>query len=220
MTMQIPKEWTFNSGEVAKHFETHVREQLPWYDLVTDAIVHIARHYIPVNGVVYDIGASTGNIGRALADVLKVRDSELIAVESSLEMLKHYSGPGTIINNDACNVSYTKHDVSILYLVLMFLPVSKRYKLLKTLYEQLNPGGVIIIVDKIISPAGYPGTVLRRLPMYWKTKQGASAKEIVEKELSLAGAQRPISGMDFPAPAVQFFQMGEFCGWLIEKECA
>ena len=30
--MEIPKNWSFASQEVAKNFDNHVREQLPWYD--------------------------------------------------------------------------------------------------------------------------------------------------------------------------------------------
>ena len=63
--MKIPTEWTFKSSDVAEGFDNHVREQLPWYDLVTDGLRQLARHYIPQNGLVYDIGASTGNMGRA-----------------------------------------------------------------------------------------------------------------------------------------------------------
>ena len=63
--MQIPKNWTFENTSVAQNFDKHVREQLPFYDLATNAISHIARHYIQENKLVYDIGASTGNIGNS-----------------------------------------------------------------------------------------------------------------------------------------------------------
>ena len=36
--MDIPKEWTFENASVAQSFNQHVREQLPWYDLVTGAV--------------------------------------------------------------------------------------------------------------------------------------------------------------------------------------
>ena len=71
--MDIPTNWTFETSGVAKGFDRHVREQLPWYDLATNAILHVARHYIPENGLVYDFGASTGNIGRALEPILTKR---------------------------------------------------------------------------------------------------------------------------------------------------
>lgn len=44
--MKIPREWTFENTSVASAFDKHVREQLPWYDMVTGALAHIARHYI------------------------------------------------------------------------------------------------------------------------------------------------------------------------------
>ncbi len=81
--MKIPREWTFENTQVASSFDNHVREQLPWYDMVTGAIAHIARHYIPKNGLIYDIGASTGNVGRAIAETLKERKAQLVGIESS-----------------------------------------------------------------------------------------------------------------------------------------
>ena len=99
--MDIPTNWTFETSGVAKGFDRHVREQLPWYDLATNAILHVARHYIPENGLVYDFGASTGNIGRALAPVLKKRNAHLIGIEPSQEMIKLYKAPGETICSNA-----------------------------------------------------------------------------------------------------------------------
>ena len=56
-SLEIPKDWTFRSGEIANHFDQHVREQLPWYDVATNAVAQFSRYYIPQGGVVYDIGA-------------------------------------------------------------------------------------------------------------------------------------------------------------------
>ena len=72
--MQIPQNWTFKSDHIADHFDQHVREQLPWYDLATFATAQMARHYVPQGGKVYDIGCATGNMGRVLAGTLS--DSE------------------------------------------------------------------------------------------------------------------------------------------------
>jgi hypothetical protein len=48
--MQIPQNWTFKSDHIADHFDQHVREQLPWYDLATFATAQMARHYVPQGG--------------------------------------------------------------------------------------------------------------------------------------------------------------------------
>ena len=74
----------------------------------------------------------------------------------------------------------------------------------------------MIIIDKIHTPSGYYGTVARRLTMQMKMDAGANAEAVIEKELSLAGYQRPIDPLILSPYAKQFFQLGEFAGWIIE----
>ena len=124
--MKIPDNWTFKNTGVADGFDAHVREQLPWYDLATDCVTHIVRHYLPESGLVYDIGASTGNIGRAIAPILEDRKATLIAIEESEEMAAKYDAPGTVECMDAYQVAYQPFDVAICFLVLMFLPVNEQ----------------------------------------------------------------------------------------------
>lgn len=216
--MKIPKTWTFKNAEVAEKFETHVREQLPWYSMATEAVAHVVRHYLPHGGLMYDIGASTGNVGRAVETVLRDRSASLIAVEESDEMAQKYRGPGILIQEPAQSVNFQSFDVATLFLVLMFIPVTERAALITRLRKELKPGGVIIIFDKMISHSGYFGTVLRRLTMDWKLRSGATAKDILAKELSLSGVQRPISPRILGKDAVCFFTFGEFSGYVIEKQ--
>ncbi len=215
--MEIPKTWTFKSDHIAENFNQHVLEQLPWYNLATDAVVHVVRHYLPQHGLAYDVGASTGNIGRAINPVLIEREASLIAVEESEEMANRYQGPGTVIRKAAQDVCFQPFDVAILFLVMMFMSVAERRTLLVSLRRQMKTGGVIIIFDKVVAPSGYFGTVLRRLTMDWKLKQGTSADDIVAKELSLSGVQRPIMPIILGLDAICFFTFGEFAGWIIES---
>lgn len=211
----IPHEWTFERSDVALEFDRHVREQLPWYDLVTGAIAHIARHYIPKGGVVYDIGASTGNVGRAIAATLAGRNAELIAVEASRDMAKLYAGGGQLVVADAAALEYQPFDLAICFLVLMFLSVEERRVLLDKLRTRMKPGGAIVIFDKVEAGAGYPATVLWRLALAGKLAANVDPREIVAKELSLAGVQRPLAPREVGADAVEWFRFGDFAGWLI-----
>ena len=189
--MDIPDNWTFKTKEIAQGFDNHVREQLPWYDLATDAVAHIARHYIPTDGLVYDIGASTGNIGNSIRDVIEDRHCTFVAIEES--------------------------DFAVCFLLVMFVPIYKRKGFLNVLKRKLRPGGAIVIVDKVTTPGGYAGTVLRRMAMKFKLDAGVDAESVLKKELSLAGYQRPIDPSILDIRAVQFLQFGEFCGWIIDS---
>lgn len=219
--MKIPAEWTFRSNEVANNFDSHVREQLPWYELATDAIALIARHYIPEKGLVYDIGSSTGNIGRALSQTLDSRHADLVAIDNSPEMVERYAGPGLCALCDAMDYPYEPFDVAVCFLVLMFMPVGKRRDYLRGLCKLIRPGGALIVFDKTESAGGgYLSTVIHRMTIAGKIKGGATPAEIIEKELSIGGVQRPLSWqfMHIAVPnAVEVFRFGEFAGWVIEN---
>lgn len=218
----VPTDWTFKDGRVASGFDRHVREQLPWYDLVTGALAHFVRHYLPEKGLVYDLGASTGNVGRAVSDILVFRDARLIPVEPSRQMADQYAGPGKpfLVCSPAESVDFEPCDVVVLFLSLMFVPVKNRVALLKKAFAALRAGGALLVVDKVEPPAGYPGTVMRRLTLAGKRAAGVPAEEIVSKELSLSGVQRPLRE-DFMTSvfpnALEWFRFGEFRGWSVES---
>lgn len=215
--MQIPREWTFENTAVASGFDSHVREQLPWYDLVTGAIAHIARHYIPKGGMVYDIGASTGNIGRAIAETLKERKANLIGIEESAEMCTLYDAPGELVQINALDYRFQPYDLAICYLVLMFLPVERRKAFIDDLRACIKPGGALLIVDKCEASSGYEATVFWRLTLAGKVAAGVDAASVIAKELSLSGVQRPLDPAMLGENASLWFRFGDFAGWIITR---
>jgi tRNA (cmo5U34)-methyltransferase len=218
--MKIPHDWTFKSAEVAAGFDKHVHEQLPWYDLTTGVIAHVARHYIPEGGMVYDIGASTGNIGKALSDTLETRHARFVALDNSESMKANYSGPGSLTVSNALTFEYEPFDFAVCFLVLMFIPPSKRAGLIAKLRAQTNPGGALVVFDKCQPVHGYVATVMSRLALAGKVSAGVDAREIIAKELSLAGVQRPIDPRELGGDAQEIFRFGDFAGWVIESPSA
>ena len=214
--------WTFDTPEIANTFDSHVREQLPWYDIVTDAVVYIARNYLPEYGVVVDIGASTGNMVDKLMPLTFERMADVVAIEKSISMcdvLKNkYKKSDCVVveNSDVTRGDLPKANVYILFLTMMFIPIDKRKALMDSMRANCKQGGVIVVVDKICDHGGYFATVLKRLTMQFKLQQGAKPEDVLTKEMSLAGVQIPIDPAILGADAKQFFRMGEFAGWVIE----
>jgi len=217
------KDWTFK--DFADDFDGHVREQLPWYDLVTDAVAFIAKNYIPKGGLVYDIGCSTGNITKKLLPIIVEREATIFGIDNEESMLKKYEK--SFVNKNfpvyakfcyAQDYDYQDYDVAIVFLTAMFIPKEQQEELFFQLYNSLNDGGCIIVVDKVNDSEGYISTVLKRLTMHFKMLNGADAVDIIDKELRLAGVQRPIDESCFEGKVTQFFQMGEFKGWVIEND--
>jgi len=216
------KSWTFETKEIAETFDSHVREQLPWYDMVTDAVVYIARNYLPEFGTVVDIGSSTGNMVDKLMPLTVERWADVIAIEKSIPMCKvlqkkyENSECVSVQNVNITNSDMPEAEVYILFLTMMFIPIENRKALINAMKENCTKGGVIIVVDKINDHQGYFSTVLKRLTMQFKLQQGAKPEDVLNKEMSLAGVQIPIDPAILGEDAKQFFRMGEFAGWVIE----
>lgn len=205
-------DWTFNDTVLADDFDRYVRGQLPWYDLANELLSHVGRHFIPEGGLVYDIGASTGNVGRVLAPVLESRSAQLIAVERAPEMAKVYSAPGTLLISDVRSVDFEPFDLGVSFLTLMFLPPADRAVVLSRMRAACRKGGALFLLEKQAGPAGYAGTLMRRMSLAAKVAQGESPESIIDKELSLIGVQRPIEwGEEL---GLELFRFGEFVAWL------
>ena len=216
--MEIPSSWTFKTSEVASHFEEHVREQLPWYDELTALVAVIARHYMPEGSTVYDIGASTGNLGRTLASVIEARRIRWIGVENSEAMREIYNAPGELLIQDALTVDYLPCDLAICFLSLMFFPAETRKHWLFQLLTRIKPGGAIVVVDKEQAEGGILSTALHRYVMETTIRNGARAEDVLKKESSLCGIQRPLPRDFFDGIRVrEFFRFGDFAGYVIEK---
>lgn len=215
------KSWTFETQEIANTFDNHVREQLPWYDMVTESVVYIIKNYLSKNDTVVDIGASTGNMIDKIIPFVQERSCYITAIEKSesmfLKLKEKYANESCVelVDADVMDIQLPKAKVYILFLTLMFIPVQQREKLLQTLKNKCEKGGVIIIVDKVCDHLGYFSTVLKRLTMHFKLMQGVKPEDVLIKEMSLAGIQIPID-ISLLKDAKEFFRMGEFAGWVIE----
>lgn len=217
------KSWTFETKEIAETFDSHVREQLPWYDMVTEAVAYITRNYLPENGTVADIGASTGNMIDKIAPIVSDRKGGIIAVEKSASMcdvlINKYANQNRWIHVEKMDITKVRMpdaDVYIMFLTMMFIPVDRREALINAMKANCSRGGVIVVVDKVCDHGGYFSTVLKRLTMHFKLQQGAKPEDVLTKEMSLAGVQIPIDPAILGEDAKQFFRMGEFAGWVIE----
>lgn len=216
------KDWTFKTSEIADTFDDHVREQLPWYDMATDAVSYITKNYLQTDGLVYDFGASTGNITAKILPFVSDRNAHVVAVDSSHTMadklVRRFKDEDrvTVEAQDITTMDIQPANVYVLFLTLMFVGTEHRNALLQRLRSNLKDGGVIIIVDKVADEYGYFSTVLKRMTMNWKLQQGAKPEDVLIKEMSLAGVQVPISESMIHDGKL-FFRMGEFAGWVIEK---
>lgn len=216
-----PKIWTFKDEKVVANFDAHVRAQLSWYDPLSRYVADMASSFLPRNGVLYDIGASTGSMTRLMQKDIEGKNVTAISIEPSAEMAAAFKGTGDLLVTDAekVNFSHAPADVAILFLSMMFLKPAHRDKFIRKLAKAMKPGGVIIIVDKGYMHVPEIQVACRNALMASKRDNGQDGNAWVVKELSLRGEQRPtdssrivyaLEGHDFVSE--EFFRFGEFYG--------
>lgn len=193
-------------------FDTHVREQLPWYELASDMAIDLARHYAESGCLVYDVGSSTGNIMRRASAALP--ESEVVGIEPSGLMAK--SSGGSVLVAKAEEVSFRPFGVAICFLSILFMAPSKRRVFIDYLKSRVIRGGAIIIVDKDSSVPGYLAKAFWRSTLSNKLKHGAEPSDVTLKELSLIGVQRPLEPRDMGEGFVEWFRLGEWVGYIYE----
>lgn len=207
-------DWTFETKESTKHFDDHVKTQLPWYDMIVSSIGKMSRNFITERAVVYDIGCSTGAVSQSIVNNNKERLFSLIAIDNSREMINEYTSRLgttniTTLCQDACKTEYEKFSFAVANLSLMFMG-NERGGLIKELVNLTEPGGALVIVDKFIPKGGLYSTVFNRL--LWQFKS-VSAGEVIDKDLSLQGIQRPLNE-NLMNGFQEFFRFGDFAGYV------
>lgn len=210
--IRIERSWSWNL--TGPQFDDHVREQLPWYDQATGVAASFVRAFLPKGGRVVDVGAATGNIGRAIAGLLVERDAVLWAIEPSDHL--DYDGPGVIMRSDVLDLNFEKPDVIVCFLTLMFVPVEARPSLLFRMREAVRRGGAVIVFDKFVGRPGYLGTAMARLTLEGKAAAGVDGADMLAKELSLSGVQRPLMFEELES-FTRVWQYGDFAGLVYAK---
>jgi tRNA (cmo5U34)-methyltransferase len=143
--------------QVVDVFDDMVRRSVPGYQSMIEMIGLIVKTYGQDNSYYYDLGASTGAVALALALNNPHQHNRIIAVDNSVEMVKNCKNnlDGKITNfdvicSDINDISCENSSIVVLNLTLQFIPVKQRQALINKIYQGLNPGGVLVVSEKII----------------------------------------------------------------------
>lgn len=157
--MPRAKDFAFNAG-VANVFDDMVNRSVPFYEEIQRMIAELAADHAAPFTNVYDLGCSTGTTIANMSGLLKP-EVRVVGIDDSAEMLKKcsakldqtslrsaYDLQCTDISGE---LSITNASVVILCLTLQFVRPLHREALLKNVYNGLNSGGVLILVEKILA---------------------------------------------------------------------
>lgn len=158
---EIEQASDFKFGEnVAKVFDDMVNRSVPFYNEIQRMMAELAAAHAVESSFVYDLGSATGATFIAM-DTLVAKDIKFIGIDDSQEMLNKckakleeigFTRPYELRCEDLCSTLKIKNaSVVVFCLTLQFVRPIHREQLIKNIYDGLNPGGVLILVEKILA---------------------------------------------------------------------
>jgi len=221
-------------ANVAAVFPDMIARSVPGYRLVAALSGIIAARYAKRDGAVYDLGCATG--AALLSAHARIEDAtvKFIGVDFAAPMLEKCRAnlAGVIdparlklVRGDARDAAIDNADVVILNFTLQFIAPADRLDLLRRIYAGLNPGGALIVAEKVAFDDADDARVQQKLHEDFKAANGYSELEIAQKRAALEHVLVPDTSAAHLARlkqagfarASQWFQAFNFCAFLAQR---
>lgn len=185
--------------QVVRVFPDMIRRSVPGYDAIITLLGLFADHFAQPDSNIYDLGCSTGAASLAVGKRISVANCHLIAVDNSLPMTltaKQNLAPldnveKHVVCADIQDIQIHNASMVILNFTLQFIAPDLRLSLLKQICQGLNPGGVLILSEKICFPDTQEQDLQESLQLDYKRANGYSALEIAQKRSALENVLLP-----------------------------
>jgi tRNA (cmo5U34)-methyltransferase len=192
---EIKKASDFKFGEkVVKVFDDMVNRSVPFYEEIQRMIGEIAADHAQEGTNIYDLGCSTGTTMINMNGHIDP-SIQFIGIDDSKEMLAkcrnklHEAGftrPFLLEEADLNqHVRIENASVVVLCLTLQFVRPIYREKLLKKIVEGLVPGGILILVEKILAEENSYNRDFIKYYYDMKRRHNYSEMEISQKREAL-----------------------------------
>lgn len=186
---------------VTRVFGDMIRRSVPGYASVIAMTGVLGAEHIRPNSRVYDLGCSLGTALMAIHERIDI-PCELIGIDSSKAMVTACkenldSLPrkpeidiqlrcADITETNICNASLV-----IMHYTLQFIETGKRLDLLRKIATGLNPGGILVLSEKLTFQDFATNAALTQLYYDFKKHNGYSELEISQKRQALENVLIP-----------------------------
>lgn len=184
-------DFTFDAN-VANVFDDMVRRSVPGYQSMIELVGLCVKTYGQDNTNYYDLGASTGATSMALSLNDTHQNTQIIAVDNSPSMVSKCSkklagkvGNVQVVCADVETLDIQNASLVVLNLTLQFIAPKNRQALINKIYRGLNPGGALIISEKIHFDDSQQQQLMTKLHLDFKRANGYSELEIAAKRQSI-----------------------------------
>ncbi|WP_110650832.1 carboxy-S-adenosyl-L-methionine synthase CmoA [Salinicola peritrichatus] len=181
-------------------FPDMVRRSIPGYGQILGMLGLLAERHLRHGAHVYDLGCSLGAVGLALAGRLSPDAFELTGIDLSPAMIAHARETAatespehrlSFVEGDIRQQGYRDSGMIVLNFTLQFLPPVDRDAVIAKLFAALEPGGILVLSEKIVAPDEQENAWLVERYHDFKRANGYSEMEISQKRTALENVLVP-----------------------------
>lgn len=198
---QINRVSDFKFGtRVVSVFDDMVSRSVPFYDEMQRMISELAADHALPGTIVYDLGCSTGTTMIGMNETVS-QDVKFVGIDDASEMLKKcdvklkeagFKRPYELIEaNIQQDFEVKNASVVVLCLTLQFIRPMCREKVLRRVMDGLLPGGVLILVEKILTEETAFNRSFIKYYYDYKRRNHYSEMEISQKREALENVLIP-----------------------------
>lgn len=188
-------------AQVANVFDDMVRRSVPFYEELQRMTVEIAGRFARPGTAIVDVGCATGQTLARLAESIRDPSVTLVGIDNAeamveraranlLELGLHERCQLEVADiNDGLSVGPAS--VVILNWTLQFVRPLHRDAVIRSIHDQLTPGGCLIVMEKVLPDEPELSRLYIDLHHEFKRRQGYSDLEIAEKRESLENVLVP-----------------------------
>jgi len=184
---------------VANVFQDMISRSVPGYALLLHMIGLYADIFIQPGSRIFDLGCSLGEATLVIADRAGDIDCEIVAVDNSAAMISKCEQLCTAPKKiqwrceDIRQTEISNASMVVLNLTLQFLPPEQRLVLLQKIQQGLNPGGILVLSEKVVFDDANESERMVQLYQGFKKTMGYSDLEISQKRNALENVLIPDS---------------------------
>ena len=179
---------------VVSVFPDMIQRSVPGYQTILTGIGELTQRFAQPQSRIYDLGCSLGAATLTMRRKLENTPCQIIAVDNSAAMIEratsylaafHSEVQVDFVLDDIAEIAISNASIVVLNFTLQFISPDKREALLQKIYQGLNPGGVLILSEKIHFDAPPIQEAIEHLHLQFKRANGYSELEISQKRASL-----------------------------------
>lgn len=185
---------------VASAFPDMISRSVPGYSNIIAMTGLLAERYATSGSRCYDLGCSLGASTLAMVNNTQGRAIEFIAVDNSAAMLNRCretvssSAPDArieLVEADLQTVVIANASLVVLNFTLQFVPLADRDRVLAQIYDGLNPGGALVLSEKIRFDNAMIQNLNTDIHHAFKRANGYSELEVSQKRQAIENVLIP-----------------------------